>query len=843
MLRNKRPLLCRMLGSPKRELRESAMLADRRPCRLLGSPKRQLREYAPHLVEAHRIPSARGSGFSGMWTGVASNALRIALLALVATVLLPEMAEAQRPRRTRGDATQGEGAEGKEGEGGAYAAFQLLRKGQELLEAGEHDRGAKILETIVEQYPADPIRFRAYLALGKHALSRSQQMEAIGYLRNLKALEKPGAELEGEDRDLFLESLYLQGMAYFQTRQYAQAFPLLRRITNDFPNTVWANQSYYYIGMCHFAQGNWNKAIEALGLVGTFVDDAGDDLEYAEAGRRFYVKIHDTDLPVLEKLGAEVQVTIASQSGDTETIALVPLPGDEHASLGSVATDLGKAVPGDGTLQVIGGDSIRTSYVDGNTLDGQKDVARSREVKVVGTAAVTFTRGDFESPADAAFPGQPVFVALVDADLDVSDAADTATVRVVSRFKEEIDADESPATGVDLEKLLRSEEDQWRTRDEITVPLTEFVPATEGEAAPAGPVHSGRFRGQFSLGRFVEDQPVDQADQTLTVALGDEIVATFADERHIGGATPRTATATLLAASEIDSRPRAVQYEVADPVVAAKKSLVEAEAFLELGRIFRSMGLAKGAKEKVAEGLARVEPIIRQSGAIPASLTEQAFRSKWDLHITAGDYEAAIRTCELFNRLYPESPFVDQALLQIGRIKEEQKETKDAVAVYKRILGLKTSQIKAEAQYRIARAIESQESEGGQPLAGAAERAIVEYKICAERYPDSPFAGESLGKLIDYHIEKKDNAAASELLEQIFQDYPDAQFLDAMLLKWVMVAYRMGDVQKAHDKCSQLLFEYPASPYAERGRAIMPKIEAKLKPAGGEDTAQAGAGN
>jgi TolA-binding protein len=758
----------------------------------------------------------------------------VVVAALVATLAVPDVAEAQRPRRTRGEAAQA-GADGaKQGEGGNYAAFQLLRKGQELLDSGEHDRGAKILETIVEQYPNDPIRFRAYLALGKHALARSQQMEAIGYLRNLKALEQPGKELAGEDRDLFLESLYLQGMAYFQTRQYAQAFPLLRRITNDFPTTVWANQSYYYIGMCHFAQGNWTKAIEALGLVGTFVDDVGDELEYAEAGRRFYVKIHDTDLPVLEKLGEEVKVTIASKSGDKETVSLVPLPGDEHASLGSVATALGKAVPGDGTLQVIGGDTISTSYVDGNTLEGEKDVARSREVNVVGTASVAFTRGDFESPADAAFPGQPVFVAVSDADLDVSAAADTATVRVVARFKEEEEADGSPATGVDLEKLLKGEEDRWRTRDEITVPLTEFVPVAEGEtAAPSGPVHSGRFRGQFSLGRFVEDQPVDQADQMLIVALGDELVATFTDERHIGGTSPRTASATILAASEIDSRPRAVQYEVADPVVAAKKSLVEAEAFLELGRIFRAMGLAKGAKEKVAEGLTRVEPIIRQSGAIPAALTEQAFRTKWDLHITAGDYEAAVKTCELFNRLYPESPFVDQALLQIGRIKEEQKDVTGAIAIYKRILGLKTSQIKAEAQYRIAQAIESEQTSRGGPVPGAAERAIVEYKTCAERYPDSPFAGESLGKLVDYHIEKKDNAAASELLEQVFQDYPDAQFLDAMLLKWVMVAYRMGDVQKARDKCSQLLFEYPASPYAERGRAIMPKIEAKLKPAGG----------
>ena len=778
-------------------------------------------------------------------------------IAIASTLLCSQSAEAQRPRRSRGEAKQGQadgqapadgqaqpqGRGGKQGEGGNYAAFQLLRKGQELLDAGEHDRGTKILETIVEQYPTDPIRFRAYLALGRHALLRSQQMEAIGYLRNLKSLEQPGKELEKEDRDLFLESLYLQGMAYFQTRQYAQAFPLLRRITTDFPNTVWANQSYYYIGMCHFAQGNWNKAIESLGLVGTFVDEAGDELEFCEAGRRFYVKIYDTDLPVLAKLGEEVKVTITSKSGDKETVSLVPLPGNDHASLGSVATALGKAKPGDGTLQVIGGDTISTSYIDGNTLDGEKNVSRSRDVRVVGTGAVAFTRGDFESIADAAFPGQPVFVTVSDADLDVSDAADPATIRVIARFKEEEDAQESLATGVDLEKLLQGEEQRWRTRDEITVPLTEFVPSSEGEEVPSGPVRFGRFRGQFTLGRFVEDQPVDQADELLTVGLGDEIVATFADERHIGGTTPRTASATIVVGSEIDSRPRAVQYEVADPVVAAKKGLVESEAFLELGRIFRAMGLVKGAKEKVAEGLTRIEPIIRQSGAIPASLTEQAFRLKWDLHITASDYEAAIKTCELFNKLYPESPFVDHALLQIGRIKEEQRDAVGAIAVYKRILGLKASQIKAEAQYRIARAVESQETEGGQPMPGAAERAIVEYKMCAERYPDSPFAGESLGKLIDYYIDKKDNAAATELLEQAFQHYPDAQFLDKMLLKWVMVAYRMGDVQKAHDKCEQLLFEYPSSPSAEKGRAIMPKIQAKMKPAGGGETAQSDAAN
>ena len=54
-----------------------------------------------------------------------------------------------------------------------------------------------------------------------------------------------------------------------------------------------------------------------------------------------------------------------------------------------------------------------------------------------------------------------------------------------------------------------------------------------------------------------------------------------------------------------------------------------------------------------------------------------------------------------------------------------------------------------------------------------------------------------------------------------------------------MVTFRMGDVQKAHAKCTQLLFEYPASPYAERGRSILPKIEQKLNPAGSSEAQSA----
>lgn len=82
---------------------------------------------------------------------------------------------------------------------------------------------------------------------------------------------------------------------------------------------------------------------------------------------------------------------------------------------------------------------------------------------------------------------------------------------------------------------------------------------------------------------------------------------------------------------------------------------------------------------------------------------------------------------------------------------------------------------------------------------------------------------------MEYYLESRDYARADDQLEQIFEDYPDANFLDVMLLRWVYVAYRMGNFQKAHDKCSQLIFEYPASPHAAKAKQLLPTIKGELE--------------
>jgi TolA-binding protein len=414
--------------------------------------------------------------------------------------------------------------------------------------------------------------------------------------------------------------------------------------------------------------------------------------------------------------------------------------------------------------------------------------------------------------------------------MDVGPARDAVTVRLASRHRPEDAPGQTEEFDVELAAAGEADEqEQWVVRDQLELNLEELG---EGEA-----IRTGEFGGRVQVGVASGDE-ADKTDDTLVAKRGDQIFVSFIDERHIEGETPREASNTIEVVGEIDARPRATQNVVTDPVLKAKKNIVEATAFLELARIFKSMGLLEGAADKADEGLERVDEIITPGDvSIPDNELQQAFKLRWELFLVQDDYSQAIATCRLFNRLYPDSPFVDQALLGIAEVRLEQGNYAGARNIYRQVLRLANSQAKAEALFQTARTlqIEAEEKEeaearleGREPENVISEQAIKTHRECARKYPDSEFAGKSLGKVIDYYVKNKDYIRADDLLSQVFQDYPDAQFLDSMLLKWVVVAFRMGNFQKAYDKCSDLLFQYPESDHAETAKQLLPKIQKRL---------------
>ncbi|MFM8951992.1 MAG: tetratricopeptide repeat protein, partial [Planctomycetaceae bacterium] len=260
-------------------------------------------------------------------------------------------------------------------------AKRLYDQAVELLDMKQHERGLGMLQTVARDHQGTTVAHMAHMAMGKHHLEQRQYPEALNHFLLLARLlePKPGAVQPPQEQELHREALFNAGLAHYEAGQYAACFPLFRRVTEVAQKTPWANKAYFYIGMSHYQLKNWNKAIDSLSLVGTEVEEAdGDDPEKLgriEIGERFYAKIADADIPIMRRLGQPVKARVQVASGDDETIEGAPVPGKDNEMLASAPTALGLPKPGDGVIQMVGGDVLTVTYVDDSTVDGQKGVA------------------------------------------------------------------------------------------------------------------------------------------------------------------------------------------------------------------------------------------------------------------------------------------------------------------------------------------------------------------------------------------------------------------------------------------------------------------------------------
>ena len=729
-------------------------------------------------------------------------------------------------------------------------AKHLYDKAIELMEYKQYDRGLEMLNSVVRDNQGTMLAHMAHMAIGKHYLDQRKYKECLSHFMLLTRLlaPVPGETQTKEEVDLYNESLFQAGLANYQSGQYAAGFPLFRRLTEVAGKTKWANMAYFYIGMSHYNLKNWNKAIDSLSLVGTEVSeegaettDEGEDLGRIEIGQRFYAKIEDADVPIMRKLGQPIKAIVQVSSGDKEIITGAPVPGKKHEMLASAPTELGAPVQDDGKIQMIGGDILTVTYIDDSTLAGEKGVSRSGKVRAVSTGTVGFYLGDYSTPAYIAYPGQPQVVMLRDADLDKTPQAETITLTISARYK--VEAKEAAETDdlLDIFALEDEEEDAWKERDSITITLEERLKPD----STATEIRTGIFAGKIKLEPVGEGVEPKSDDDVLHTDELDELLVTYTDEVHLYGDNPRESDSKIKVSGSVNSGVTADQYVVFEELLKARKGSVEAEALAGLGEIYKDMGLDQRATLRAKEALGKVDPIIINRKKLPSDIVENAFRLKWESELIKDDFAAATATCLAFNRLYPESVLADQALMTLGRSLVDRGDFEQAVSVYGRVLQLENPISGAEAQFRIGEALQRQaeekiESEDAHnskwgkaglskatALQNAMGAAIAAYRKTYQNYPESSFAADALGRVVRHYVDTEAFAQAADLLESVFNEYPDAAFLDEMLMLWAKVAYRMGDNTMAQTKLRQLIFDYPTSKQAGEARKMLSGLDSE----------------
>lgn len=690
-------------------------------------------------------------------------------------------------------------------------AKRMVQNAVQLIKDGETDRGVNMLEAIPKMFPDAAARFSAFLELGRHLASVGQNDAALAALRKVAP---------SENREEQAEALLLQARVHNALGRGGEASMLLRRVTTDYPDSPFANDAWYEIGQIHFKAKRWVRAQEAFLRVGTAVPRAEAKPGQkpapvlAEAGQRLFVHVSDRDLQVLTKLGRKMNVKVAAKSGDTETLALEPFGQDGLAAIASVPTCSEAGAPEDGKLTVQGGDIVSCTYVDEANSVGDTNVPKLSDVRIVSSAVLSVMDGAYRQSVKGVFSGHPAFLRLRDLDLDVTPQPDKATVHVTTLRLKPKPTDEEIALGE--AEPLDPEADPWEVIAELDVTLTETAP------------RSGVFEGRVVP--YADGKAPTGGDPSIEAAADGRLVLEYTDKLHLGGDTPKTVTTEVAVLLGGSTEPQSIVSNASDASIQSRKLLLEAQLLHKWASIFKDVGLERQANEKADEGLLRVAEIFgfARRFALDRDIVENTYAAKWDLELDKGQLGAAIATCNALVNAFPDTILADVAFMRIGSARaasDDPKDLDEAVRIYRSVLGMPNSPNKAEAQFLLAQVLEKK----ARLLTADGKKtdftqAITAYRQCAENYPESSFAGESFKRVVTYLIETRDLDRAADTLDRVFQDYPDAPWLDEMLLRWGIVYYRKGDRTTAIEKFQRVLEEYPGGAAAQQAAGFIQRL-------------------
>lgn len=735
------------------------------------------------------------------------------------------------------------------------AARKLVEAGDARIEANETTKAVEVWESVIERYPTSRVRFLAHMRLGDYFLERDRAFEKARVHFESVASE------ENRDEDQRAEATLKMGVCFYEARNFGKCFQVMRDVIEVFPVSEHVNQAYYYIGLGHFQLGHYSRAIAALEKVGTALSEDDSQVQKVEAGKRLFVKIEDADLAALET-GQGVPVNCEAASGDSETLQCFPVGRNVRIVLGSLQTRLGRPVPNNGILEVKGDDSVTVRYIDQHTADKQFDREVVHKVSVVGDGVVSVTDGAFSETLQGVVLGKSMNVQASDPDRDLTDAADNVSVNIeVYRLKsdEELEAEAiAAATERDADSSEQIDEepeeiDRFKLVDSLSVTMTEAVvakptgnlvngddPAADDEPETKngtdesplvpvqddGVVHSGIFRATVQLERAEETVAGDDVLQALP---GDTVRVVYKDDINTTDG-PVIVTVDARCIEGNLGGVRVTQSRISNRELRVRTRLKTADALTNIGNRYKEFGLKDNARAKYDQALVLCEEIMNEARQLGGRLLEESYVQLWRIYFEMDRLELAAAMAQRLQRDFPNSGFVDDALLQLAEVARRQGDLNRAIGVFTRLVRMESSQLRGEAQFGIAECYtQMADATEGARATQLYDRAFQEYKKVFDQFPESGRVGEAVAQMANYYYRQQDYARAVDTFETVLSNYPDARFLDVILFNYGRCLYRMDRKPEARRRFDQLIADYPESSLAGDAK----KISEALAKAGG----------
>lgn len=344
--------------------------------------------------------------------------------------------------------------------------------------------------------------------------------------------------------------------------------------------------------------------------------------------------------------------------------------------------------------------------------------------------------------------------------------------------------------------------------------------------ADDGTIHSGLFRIVVPLNAKAE--PIAD-DDTLQAVPGDIVRVTYIDDKHSGEGV-RNVLAQVRCVEGNLGGVRVTRAQISDQELRIKTQLGTADALTNIGSRYKEFGLQKNANDKYGQALQVCEDISEDAQKLGGRLLEETYVQLWKIYYEMGKLELAAAMSQRLQRDFPNSEFVDDALLKLADVSRKQGDLQRAIGIYSRLVDMDKSQLRGEAQYGIAECYEEMSKTAqGAGATQLADRAFQEYKKVFESFPESGRVGEAVAKMAEHYYKQKDYSRAVDVFETVLNDHPDARFLDVILFNYGRCLYRMERRADARKQFDQLISDYPESPLAADAK----RISEALSKAGG----------
>jgi len=329
-------------------------------------------------------------------------------------------------------------------------------------------------------------------------------------------------------------------------------------------------------------------------------------------------------------------------------------------------------------------------------------------------------------------------------------------------------------------------------------------------------IHSGVFRGVVAI----ENQAGVKKDDKLQALPGDYVRIKYSDKLNVSKDAREVSASAKCIEGNVGGV-RVTKTRIDDEELRLSTELKTAAALAEIGNHYKEFGLADKAKTKYQEALAIGEDTAKAARKLGGRILEESYVGLWKIYFAMENYGAATAMSRRLQNEFPESPFVDDAILQQAKVAQERGDLKTAIALFKGLTTLKESELRGEGQFGIAECYEQMAIDAG-PIKGEGyfEQAFRAYQVVFENYPESGRVGDAVAKMANYYYRKKDYRRAIDVFENVLGDHPDAGFLDVILFNYGRCLYRVNRKGDARRQFDQIIEEFPDSNLATEAKRI-----------------------